>query len=280
MTGENRKTASFVLTQPGSTRMSLDLGSLWEYRELLYFLTWRDVKVRYKQTILGASWVIFQPLIMMAIYTIFFGQLGKISGGGVAYPLFIFSGLLPWQLFANGVADCGTSLVANRNLITKVYFPRVVIPMAAVLARLVDFFCGFSVLLGMLFYFGINPDSKLWTLPFFVLLTIMTSLGVGLWFSALNVKYRDVHCLVPFFVQVWFFLCPIVYPSSMVPAAWKTLYGLNPMVAVVEGFRWSLLGKGETSELTIAISATMVLAVLFCGLYFFRHVERTFADIV
>ena len=280
MNGENRKMASFILMQSESSRISLDMASLWAYRELLYFLTWRDVKVRYKQTILGASWVIFQPIMMMGIYTIIFGRFGKISAGDIAYPLFVLSGLLLWQLVANGVSDCGASLVANRNLITKVYFPRVVIPLAAILARLVDFLCGFVVLLGMLFFFGVTPDSNIWMLPFFVALAVMTSLGVGVWLSALNVKYRDVHCLVPFLIQVWFFLCPIVYPSSMVPETWKAMYGLNPMVAVVEGFRWSLLGKGEASELTIAISAAMIVAVLFCGLYFFRHVERTFADIL
>lgn len=272
--------ASSIIMQPGSKRSSLNVASLWPYRELLYFLTWRDVKVRYKQTILGLSWVIFQPLMMMSIYTVIFGRLGKISAGDVAYPLFILSGLLPWQLVANGLSDCGTSLVANRNLITKVYFPRVVIPLAAILARLVDFLCGLAVVFCMLFYFGVTPSSHIWMLPFFVLLAVMTSLGVGLWLAALNVKYRDVHCVVPFLIQVWFFLCPVVYPISMVPEAWKTIYGLNPMVAVLEGFRWSLLGKGEATELTIVMSAIMIAAVLFCGLNFFRHVERTFADVV
>ena len=247
---------------------------------MLYFLAWRDIKVRYKQTALGVVWVVLQPLLMMAIYSVFFDRLAKVPSGGFPYPLFIFSGLLPWQLFASAVADCGNSLVANQNLITKVYFPRLVIPIAAVLPRLVDFVCAFIVLLGMMLYFGVSPTWTLWTLPFFVLLAVTTSVAAGLWLSALNVRFRDVRYLIPFLIQVWFFLTPVAYPTSLVPEGWIRLYGLNPMVAAVECFRWSLLGKGEASAATLGMSTVVLVVVLVSGLYYFRSVEKSLADIV
>lgn len=265
---------------PASAWAPLNLRAIWDYRELLYFLAWRDIKVRYKQTALGVMWVVLQPLLMMVIYTVFFGHLAKIPSGGVPYPLFVFSGLLSWQLFANAVTDCGNSLVANQNLITKVYFPRLIIPIAAIVPRLVDFLCAFFVFLGMMVYFGISPSINLWMLPFFVLLTLAATIGVSLWLSALNVRYRDVRHMLPFLIQVWFFLSPVVYPSSLVPEAWKGLYALNPMVAVVEGFRWSILGAGEASTPILGISGGVLLFLLVSGLYYFRRMERTFADVV
>jgi lipopolysaccharide transport system permease protein len=238
------------------------------------------VTVRYRQTLVGISWVVLQPLLMMAIYTVFFSHLAKVPSAGFPYPLFIFCGFLPWHLFANGLADCGNSLVANQHLITKVYFPRLVIPIAAVMPRLVDLACAFLVLVGMMAYFGVSPTWNLSALPLFIVLAAATSIGVGLWLSALNVHYRDVRHLVPFVTQVWFFLSPVAYPTSLVPDRWTHLYGLNPMVAVVEGFRWSVLGRGEVALTTLGISGAVVIFILVSGLYFFRATEKSLADIV
>jgi len=265
---------------PASGWTSIGLRELWEYRELLYFLTWRDIKVRYKQTALGAAWAIIQPFFMMLVFSLFFGRLAKIPSDGIPYPIFAFCALLPWQLFAHALTESSNSLVANERLITKVYFPRLVVPIAAVLGGLVDFAVAFVILLGMMFYYGIVPTWAIVTLPAFLLLAIMTALGVGLWLSALNVQYRDVRYTINFLIQFWLFATPVAYPSSIVPESWRALYGLNPMAGVVEGFRWALLGKSNPPGALLAVSIAMVVLILVGGLYYFRRMEQQFADVV
>jgi homopolymeric O-antigen transport system permease protein len=259
-----------------------DIGfrELWDYRELLYFLTWRDVKVRYKQTALGAAWAIIQPLFMMLVFSLFFGRLAKIPSDGIPYPIFTFCALLPWQLFAHALTESSNSLVANERLITKVYFPRLVVPIAAVLGGLVDFAVAFAILLVMMFYYGIVPSWAIVALPGFLLLAVMTALGVGLWLSALNVKYRDVRYTINFLIQFWLFATPVAYPSSIVPQKWRALYGLNPMAGVVEGFRWALLGKQEAPGTMLWVSVAVVILILIGGLCYFRRMEQQFADVV
>ena len=272
--------ASELIIRPTSGWVPLDLRAIWEYRELLYFLTWRDIKVRYKQTALGVAWAVIQPVLIMVVFSIFFGRLAKVPSDGLPYPIFTFCALLPWQLFAHALTESSNSLVANEKLITKVYFPRLVIPLSAVLAGLVDFVCAFFVLLGMMFYYGIVPTSAVWTLPLFVLLAVATALAVGLWLSALNVEYRDVRYTIPFIAQFWLFISPVAYPSSLVPEQWRLLYALNPMVGVVEGFRWALLGKAEGPGPMLAVSVAVVVFLLVGGLYYFRRMEKSFADVV
>ena len=259
---------------------SLDLRELWEYRELLYFLVWRDVKVRYKQTALGAAWAIIQPLFMMAVFSLFFGRLARLPSDGIPYPVFTLCALLPWQLFANALTECSNSLVGNQHLITKVYFPRLVVPISAVLSGLVDFFIASVLLLGLMLYYGIVPGLAIVTVPGFILLAIVTALGVGLWLSALNVQYRDVRYTINFMIQFWLFATPVAYPSSIVPEKWRALYGLNPMAGVVEGFRWALLGKSSAPGPMLFVSVAVVLAIFVGGLYYFRRMEQQFADIV
>jgi len=265
---------------PPSRWTSLEFRELWEYRELLYFLIWRDVKVRYKQTALGAAWAVIQPFFMMVVFSLFFGRLAKVPSDGIPYPVFTFCALLPWQLFANALTESSNSLVGNQNLITKVYFPRLVVPISAVLGGLVDFVIAFVILLGMMLYYGIVPGWAIVTLPGFILLAVMTALGVGLWLSALNVQYRDVRYTIGFLVQLWLFLTPVAYPSSIVPEKWRPLYGLNPMAGVVEGFRWALLGKSQPPGSMLWVSVAVVILILFGGLYYFRRMEQQFADIV
>lgn len=266
--------------EPSNSWVSLKLGELWQYRELLYFLIWRDIKVRYKQTALGATWAIIQPLFSMLIFSLFFGRLAKMPSDGIPYPLFSLAALVPWTFFANGLNQSSNSLVASANLLKKVYFPRLVIPIATVLAGVVDFALSFVVLLGLMAFYGIAPTINLLWMPLFLLLALVTSLGVGLWMSALNVKYRDVRYIVPFVIQVWMFSTPIVYPSSLLPASWRTIYGLNPMVGVVEGFRWALLGTNTVPGFMIGVSAAAALLILVGGAFYFRHMEKSFADIV
>src|SRR5712692_5557584 len=230
----------FIRPQTGWT--AVGLKELWEYRELLYFLMWRDIKVRYKQTVLGATWAIIQPFLTMVAFSVFFGTLAKMPSDGIPYPLFTYAALLPWGFFANALSAASNSLVGSSNLITKVYFPRLVIPLATVLSGVVDFGLALAVLVGMMGYYHIAPSMHVFFLPLFVLLALVISLGVGLWLSSLNVKYRDVRYIVPFITQFWLFATPIAYPSSLLQQPWRTIYGLNPMVGVVEGFRWSLLG--------------------------------------
>jgi lipopolysaccharide transport system permease protein len=274
------KNISTSIIRPSQGWASLRLGEIWNYRELLYFLIWRDIKVRYKQTVLGAAWAIIQPVFAMAVFSVFLGRLAKVPSDGLPYPIFTYCALLPWQLFAYAMAESGNSLVASQNLITKVYFPRLVIPIAAVLAGMMDFAIAFVVLLGMMIYYGITPTVAIWSLPLFLLLAIATALAIGLWLSALNVTYRDVRYTIPFLTQIWLFATPVAYPSSLLPEKWRALYGLNPLAGVVEGFRWALLGKAEGPGPLLAVSVVMVLVLLVGGLYYFRRMEKTFADVV
>ena len=269
-----------VFIKPETGLASLSLKELWEYRELLYFLTWRDIKVRYKQTVLGAAWAIIQPFFMMVVFSLFFGRLAHVPSDGIPYPVFAYCALLPWQLFAHALTESSNSLVANERLITKVYFPRLIVPISAVLGGLIDFCIAFVILLLMMFYYGIRPTEAIVALPAFILLAIATALGVGLWLSALNVKYRDVRYTITFLVQFWLFATPVAYPSSIVPERWRPLFGLNPMAGVVEGFRWALLGKSEGPGVVLAISVVVVILILIGGLYYFRRMEAEFADVV
>jgi lipopolysaccharide transport system permease protein len=269
-----------TVVEPSRGWVSVKLREVWEYRELLYFLIWRDVKVRYKQTVLGASWAILQPFFTMLIFSIFFGMLAGIPSDGVPYPLFTYVALVPWTFFASGLTLSSNSLVANQALIRKVYFPRLVIPVAAVASGVIDFFIAFVVLVGMVLYYDMTPTVDVVWLPAFFLLALVTALGAGLWFSALNVLYRDVQYIVPFLVQVWLFSTPIVYPSSLIPERWRTLYAINPMAGVVEGFRWALLDTDTAPGPMIAVSAVAAVILLAGGLFFFRRMEKTFSDAV
>jgi len=275
-----------VLIEPTRGWTSLRLGDVWEYRELLFFLAWRDVKVRYKQTALGAAWAILQPLLTMVVFTIFFGRLAKVGSEGVPYPIFSYAGLLPWTFFAQGLSQSADSLVGSSNLIRKVFFPRLVIPLAAVLGAAVDFAVAFIVLIAMMAHYGIWPSTAVLALPLLLALAFATALGTGLWLSALNVRFRDVRYVVPFFVQLWLFVTPVIYPTGRVTEmlgrlglpAW--LYGLNPMAGVVAGFRWVLLGTGAQPGGLIVASAAISLLLLVSGAFYFRRVEQTFADVI
>jgi lipopolysaccharide transport system permease protein len=251
-----------------------------DYRELLYFLVWRDVKVRYKQTVLGAAWAIIQPFMTMVVFSLFFGRLAGIPSEGVPYPIFSFAALVPWTFFANGLSQSANSLVGSANLLTKVYFPRLAIPIATVLSGAVDFVLAFVVLLGMMLFYRVTPTWNALWLPLFLLLALVTALGVGLWLSALNVQYRDVRYVVPFVVQFWLFATPIAYPSSLLPQLWRSIYALNPMVGVVEGFRWALLGTETAPGAMIFISAAAAVVILVSAMFYFRRMEDTFADVV
>src|SRR5262245_58381891 len=269
-----------IRVEPSNGWVSLKLREVWAYRELLYFLIWRDVKVRYKQTAIGAGWAILQPFLTMVVFSVFFGRLAEIPSDGIPYPIFTFAALVPWTFFANGLNQSANSLVGSANLITKVYFPRLVVPLATVLSGIVDFVLALIVLLGMMLYYGLMPTINVLWLPFFLLLALAASLGVGLWFSALNVQYRDVRYVVPFFTQLGLFATPIAYPSSLLSEPWRTIYGLNPMVGVVDGFRWALLGTHTSPGLITVASSLMTLAILIAGLFYFRRMEKTFADVV
>ncbi len=266
--------------EPSRGFLKINLRAVWEYRELLYFLVWRDIKVRYKQTALGAAWAILQPVMTMAVFSVFFGRLAKMPSDGIPYPVFAYAALLPWQLFAYALSESGNSLISNQGLITKVYFPRLVIPMSAVLAGLVDFGIAFAVLLILMLFYGIMPTAAILLLPLFILFALATALAVGLWLSALNVKYRDVRYTIPFLTQIWMFATPVAYPSSLVPEPWRALLGLNPMAGVVEGFRWALLGKATPPGPILIVSVVAVITMLVGGLLYFRKTESTFADIV
>jgi lipopolysaccharide transport system permease protein len=269
-----------TVIEPSRGWVSLRLGELWEYRELLYFLTWREVKVRYKQTALGAAWAIIQPLFTMLVFSLFFGRLAKVPSDGIPYPLFSLAGLIPWTFFANGLAQSSNSLVDSSNLISKVYFPRLTIPLSAVLSGAVDFAISFALLIAMMAFYHRVPSARCVFLPLFFALAMVTALGVGLWLSALNVEYRDVRYTVPFLTQFWMFATPIAYPSSLLHGPWRTLYGLNPMVGVVEGFRWALLGTDTAPGPMIGVSAVAAIAILAGGAFYFRRMEKTFADVV
>jgi lipopolysaccharide transport system permease protein len=266
--------------QPSQGWVSLRLAELWEYRELLYFLIWRDIKVRYKQTALGAGWAIIQPLFTMLIFSLFFGRLAKVPSDGIPYPLFSYTALVPWTFFAQGLAQSSDSLVGSANLIKKIYFPRLAIPIGTVCAGMVDFCLAFAVLLILCLSYGVRLTAHIFWLPLFVLLAFVTALGVGLWLSAFNVKYRDVKYVVPFFTQIWMFATPIAYPSSLLSGKWRLIYGLNPMAGVVEAFRWALLGAKTAPSMMIGISCIAALTILVSGAFYFRRMEKTFADVV
>jgi lipopolysaccharide transport system permease protein len=268
-----------VRIQPSKGWVSLKLAELWEYRELLYFLSWREVKVKYKQTALGAAWAIIQPFFTMVVFSLFFGKLAKIPSDGLPYPIWSYAALLPWHYFAQSLTQASNSLVGNSNLIKKVYFPRLVVPISGVLSGVIDFAIAFVILLGMMAWYHVVPTWAVVLLPLFLLLALVTALGVSLWLSALNVEYRDFRYIVPFLTQFWMFATPVAYPSSLLPEPWRTVYGINPMVGVVEGFRWALLGTNPPGPM-LAVSVLVALAILVSGAYYFRRMEKSFADVV
>ena len=268
-----------IVIRPPRKWVPVDFKELWEYRELLYFFTWRDVKLRYKQTGLGIAWAIIQPLFLMIVFSLFFGGLAKIPSDGIPYPLFSLAALLPWTLFAEGMTRSTISMVSNANIMTKVYFPRLIMPVASIMSPLVDFCVAFGILIIMMAYYGFVPTINVIFLPLLVVFAMMTSLAVGLWLSALNVKYRDFQYTVPFLIQIWMFASPVVYPASMVPQQFQFLYALNPMTGVIEGFRWALLGTNPPTTM-IFISLGVVIALLVSGVFYFRRMEQFFADIV
>jgi lipopolysaccharide transport system permease protein len=253
---------------------------LWKYRELVYFLTWRDIKVRYKQTAIGVAWAVLQPLAMMVVFTLFFGRLAKVPSEGVPYPLFAYTALLPWQVFSRSILESTNSLVTDQRLITRVYFPRIIVPMATTLAAIIDFAIAAGLLVILMLFYGVTPGVEVVWLPLFVLLMLITALGVGFWLSALNVEYRDVMYTVPFLNQFWLFLTPVVYPSSLIPERWQAFYGLNPMTGVVEGFRWALLGTGKGPGVMVVVSILVAVSLFVSGIIWFRCRERTFVDVV
>jgi lipopolysaccharide transport system permease protein len=278
------RAASVIRIEPSHGWIALKLRELWAYRELLYFLVWRDIKVRYKQTALGVAWAVLQPVMTMLVFSLFFGRLAKIPSDGLPYPIFSLAGLVPWSLFANGLSHVSSSVVDSTNLIKKVYFPRLMIPIGALLSALVDFCLALVVLLGLMVYEGLTPSVNVVFFPLFVVLALVTCLGAGLWLAALNVQYRDVRYVVPFMIQLWLFASPIVYPSSMVTGMlrpeWQFVYGINPMVGVIEGTRWSLLGANTAPGDLIVASSLAALLVLVSGAFYFRRMERTFADVL
>jgi len=268
-----------ILIRPRRGLVPINLRELWDYRELLYFLTWRDVKVRYKQTLFGFAWAIIQPFGLMVVFTLFFGTLAKVPSEGIPYPIFNYVALLPWTLFAEGLNRSSNSLVAEQNLVQKVYFPRLVMPLSGILSPVVDFAIAFIILIGMMFYYHIYPTIAILCLPAFILLALVTAFGAGLWLSAVNVQYRDVRYVLPFLTQLWLFISPVVYSSTLLPERWRIIYGLNPMAGVIEGFRWALLNTSPPGPLTV-VSVVMVLIIVTSGLYYFRHTEKTFSDVV
>jgi len=259
---------------------AINFAELWRYRELLVFYAIRDIKVRYKQTFLGAAWAILQPVMTMVVFSIFFGRLAKVPSDGLPYPIFVFCALLPWQLFAFALTQSSNSLVQDAQVLTKVYFPRLIIPFGSVIAGLVDFAIAFVVLIGMMFYFNIVPGLAMLTLPLFVLLALAAALAVGLWLSALNVKYRDIRYTTPYLAQLWLFVTPVAYSSTLVPEKWQAIFAINPMVGVVEGFRWALLGRASPPGAMLIVSVAATAILLTGGLFYFRRMEKTFADII
>jgi lipopolysaccharide transport system permease protein len=270
-----------TVIQPSRGWAPLNLRELAQYKEVLYFLIWRDIKVRYKQTVIGVAWALIQPFMTMVVLAVFLGRLARVPSDGVPYPIFAFAGLVPWAFFAHGLSQSATSLVASGELINKVYFPRLLVPTARVLSGVPDIALSFLLLLGLCWYYGLrpNPVALLW-IPVFLTLALVTALAIGLWLSALNAKYRDIQHVVPFMIQLWFFATPIAYPASLLAERWRLLYGLNPMVGVVEGFRWTLLGAGNPMGLAMLVSSAAALTLLLTGAFFFRRLERTFADVL
>jgi lipopolysaccharide transport system permease protein len=277
---DDQKKANLFLIKPTKGWRFLNLRELWQYKELLYFLIWRDLRVRYKQTIIGVAWVVFQPLITMVIFTIIFGYIMKVPSSGFPYPIFVYSALIPWIYFSSSLSQGSASLISNSNLISKVYFPRLIIPFVSVTTYLFDFALSFIILFFMMFWFGFQPTERLLTVPGFLAITYATALGINLWFSALNVRYRDVGYLLPVVVQLWFYLSPIIYPISIVPEKWRPLYSLNPMVTVIQGFRFAFLGMQAPKLQGIIASLFIVAALLVSGIIYFRSTEKTFADVI
>jgi len=272
--------AGITVIEPGRGWLSWNLRELGEYRELLYFLVWREIKVRYKQTVIGAGWALLQPVMTMAVFSLFFGRLAHMPSGGLPYPIFFYCAVLPWSYFAGALAGATGSLVEHQRVITKIYFPRVLLPLSSVVAGLLDFAIAFVLLVGMIFYYGLAPGAAVLWVPAFLLLAIVTAFGAGLWLSALNALYRDVRYVMPFLIQFWMFASPVAYPSSLVPERWQWLYGLNPMAGVIEGFRWAFTGQARPDGALLAVSSAAVVAMLLGGLAFFRRVEGTIADVV
>ena len=266
--------------EPSRSWPSLNLKEIWEYRELLYFLIWRDVKVKYKQTIIGAGWAILQPLITMIVFTLVFKKIADIRSDNIPYPIFAYTALLPWNLFAGALNRSTVSLVTQVSLISKVYFPRLIIPLSATISGIIDFAIAFVLLVGMMFWYGIVPTAAVLSLPLFITIALVAALSVGLWLAALNVRYRDVGHTVPFLIQIWMFASPVAYPVSVIPEKWRLLYSLNPLAGVIEGFRWAMLGKESPDFVVIAISAIAMIALLFSGIVYFKRTERTFADLI
>ena len=267
-----------VRIEPPRGWLELHLDEVWEYRELLYFFVWRDVKVRYKQTAIGVVWVILQPLLTMGVFTLFFGRLAKLPSQGLPYPVFYIAALVPWSYFAGALGNCTNIIVANQHMITKVYFPRLILPLAAVCSGLVDFAIGIVMMVALTLSFGIHPTAAVLLLPFLVLLAMLTALSVGLWTSALNALYRDMASVIPFIIQFWMLASPVAYPSLLVPAKWRWLYGLNPMAGVIDGFRWAVTGHGQAPGPMLAVSGAMVAILLTGGLFFFQRIESTIVD--
>jgi len=271
-----------IYIKPTTGLAALNLRDLWTYRELVYFMIWRDIRVRYKQTMLGATWAIIQPVLSMLVFTFIFGKVAKLpTDSNIPYPIFSYVALLPWGLFVTALNQASRSLTSNNNMITKIYFPRLVLPLASVLSGLVDFVIAFVILIGMMIYYGIIPSlNALWALPLFLLLAIITALGVALWLAALNVQYRDVNYALPFMTQFWLFLTPVAYSATLISEKWQLVYSLNPMAGVVNGFRWALLGTDTGPGPEMAISVAISLLVLIGGLFYFRNMEKTFADTI
>jgi lipopolysaccharide transport system permease protein len=278
---EGERLPELVTIKPVKGWVPLNLKDLWHYRELIYFLTWRDLKVRYKQSVLGVLWALLKPFMNMVVFTIFFGQLAKIPSDGIPYPIFSYTGLLPWGFFAAALEVSARSMLQSGGMVSKIYFPRIIVPLSSVFANLVDFLIAFTILIGMMIYYQITPTIHTLWLPVFILLAMITAIGVGLWFSALLVMYRDVNYMLPFITEIWKFVSPVVYSATLIPAKWQWLYSINPMAGVVTGFRWALLGQPETiSFSSLAISGAISLLIFISGLYFFRRMERVFADMI
>lgn len=269
-----------TLIHPPKGLAPLELGKLWRYRDLLYLFVWRDIKVRYKQTFVGTAWALLQPLIACLVLTLFFGKLARISSGEVPYPIFAYTALVPWTYFVNALTHSSNSLIFNSTIITRVYFPRLIIPISAVATGLLDFAIALLILFGLMVFYGIIPTLAVLTLPFFMLMSLATALGFGLWLAVLNVEYRDIKFILPFLTQIWLFATPVAYPSNLVPEKWRIVYGLNPMAGVVDGFRWAILGTNPPHMPLLIASITVVTILLIGGLFFFRYKEDTFADVV
>ncbi len=278
---DQKKKPPVVIIKPSKGWVGLRLNDLWVYRELVYFLTWRDIKVRYKQSVLGILWAILKPFMAMVVFTIFFGNFAKIPSDGLPYPIFSYAATLPWELFAAALGVASRSMVSNSNMVSKIYFPRLIIPLASVMSSVIDFFIGFTILIGMMIFYKITPTIAILWLPLLILLALVTALGVGFWTSALMVRYRDVGYIMPFVANLWMYLTPVVYPSSMIPEKWRLVFALNPMTGVVEGFRFALLGTTQSvSWGMILVSSVIAVLVLISGMFYFRRMEKQFADMI